>query len=300
MVVEVVRRLIFILFMWLCDSVAGPDGESDYDLEAGQRSSRNLSARLGLGLLQAQRVEELSQVWNSVKGYVTGGAWEQDNTPQDPISELFAPSAQLDPLRALRVGGGLLPANSTPKAAPSTTGLSSPASPQSPSLLPSDSAVQTNSLPLAQFLGWNSAGTQIWARLKMAGLDVKCVLSWDLKRVILKIRCPAWRLEQMAELMHLKLKSRDGYLKQFKVSMYSCWYCGCADHGDFVRALALRQQQLLWVTDVVHCFQVSRRDTFVAMGDKGAMFRSSERQQIIDYIIRSKIKDGTRCIVYQH
>lgn len=28
------------------------------------------------------------------------------------------------------------------------------------------------------------------------------------------------------------------------------------------------------------------------MGDKGAMFRSSERQQIIDYIIRSKIKDG--------
>jgi hypothetical protein len=108
-------------------------------------------------------------------------------------------------------------------------------------------------LPLAQFLGWNSAGTQIWARLKMAGLDVKCVLSWDLKRVILKIRCPAWRLEQMAEQMHLKLKSRDGYLKQFKVN---------------------------------------RRDTFVAMGAKGAMFRSSERQQIIDYIIRSKIKDG--------
>jgi hypothetical protein len=41
--------------------------------------------------------------------------------------------------------------------------------------------------------------------------------------------------------------------------------------------------------------QVARRDTFVAMGDKGAMFRSSERQQIIDYIIRSKIKDGMYC-----
>jgi hypothetical protein len=26
-----------------------------------------------------------------------------------------------------------------------------------------------------------------------------------------------WRLEQMAEQMHLKLKTRDGYLKQFKV-----------------------------------------------------------------------------------
>ena len=27
-------------------------------------------------------------------------------------------------------------------------------------------------LPPAQFLGWTSAGTQIWARLKMAGLEV--------------------------------------------------------------------------------------------------------------------------------
>lgn len=196
------------------------DGESDYDLEAGDRSSRNLSSRVGSALsgslLQAQRIEELSELWNSVKGYVTGGAWEQ--APQDPISELFAPSSQLDPLRALRVGGGLLPANSTPlRGAGGSSAINSPASPQSPSLLPEGSAVQTNSLPVAQFLGWKSAGTQIWARLKMAGLDVKCVLSWDLKRVILKIRCPAWRLEQMAEQMHLKLKSRDGYLKQFKV-----------------------------------------------------------------------------------
>lgn len=192
------------------------DGESEYDIEAGERSSRNLS-RAGTSLLQAQRIEELSRVWNSVKGYVTGGAWEQNKAPSDPINELFAPSTHIDPLRALRVGGGLLPANSTPKAASHSCAFNSPSSPQSPSLLPEGTSVQTNALPIAQFLGWNSAGTQIWARLKMAGLDVKCVLSWDLKRVILKIRCPAWRLEQMAEQMHLKLKSRDGYLKQFKV-----------------------------------------------------------------------------------
>jgi hypothetical protein len=190
------------------------DGESDYDVEAGDRtSSKSYSTA---SLLHAQRVEELSAVWNSVKGYVTGGAWEQKAPVLDPISELFAPSSQLDPLRALRVGGGLLPANNAPKHAPSSV-LNSPSSPQSPSLLQHAHSVQTNSLPIAQFLGWNSAGTQIWARLKMAGLDVKCVLSWDLKRVILKIRCPPWRLEQMAEQMHLKLKSRDGYLKQFKV-----------------------------------------------------------------------------------
>ena len=108
-------------------------------------------------------------------------------------------------------------------------------------------------LPPAQFLGWKSAGTQIWARLKMAGLQVKCVFSWDLSRVILKVRCPQWRLEEMAEIMHLRLKNRDGSIKRFKVS---------------------------------------RRDTFIDGSACGALFRSSERQQIIDHIIRLKIKDG--------
>jgi hypothetical protein len=63
-------------------------------------------------------------------------------------------------------------------------------------------------LPPAQFLGWKSAGTQIWARLKMAGLEVKCVFSWDLQKVIFNVRCPQWRLEEVAEHMHIKLKNR--------------------------------------------------------------------------------------------
>ncbi len=112
-------------------------------------------------------------------------------------------------------------------------------------------------LPPAQFLGWKSAGTQIWARLKMAGLEVKCVFSHDLSRVILKVRAPEWRLEEVAEVLHIKKRNRDGTLRRFKVS---------------------------------------RRDTFLPDSDEvgqcGSIFKSSERQQIIDYIIRSKIKDG--------
>lgn len=42
----------------------------------------------------------------------------------------------------------------------------------------------------------------------------------------------------------------------------------------------------------VRRFKVSRRETFVPDGSTGSLFRSSERQQIIDYILRSKIKDG--------
>eukprot|EP01037_Dinobryon_pediforme_P047751 gene47751-62164_t len=62
-----------------------------------------------------------------------------------------------------------------------------------------------------------------------------------------------WRLEEMAEQMNLKVKTRNGFMKRFKVS---------------------------------------RRDTFLPFGADGSIFRSSERQQIIDYIVRSKIKDG--------
>ena len=327
------------------------------------------AAETGSG--SARRLDEISSIWNAAQGYIAGAMpWERDprgkdsnnsmfgrrggadggakpysNEAHDSINALYAPTWSIDPLRALRVGGGLLPAHqgltgltrratSSPSASPMKVPLRSPplqqvAAPPSasagigggagagagagqqhqhqlphqssagaanrrqsdlgmkPSLGPHGVGVAAGgggisgvtrpvsyrsscigsgggggsggdgsdavNLPLAQFLGWTSAGTQIWARLKMAGLDVKCVLSWDLKRVILKIRCPSWRLEQMAEQMHLKVKSRDGYLKQFKVS---------------------------------------RRDTFAAMGAQGSIFRSSERQQIIDYILRSKIKDG--------
>jgi hypothetical protein len=111
---------------------------------------------------------------------------------------------------------------------------------------------ETDLTPPAQFLGWNTKGTQIWARLRMAGLEVKPIFSWDLKRVILKIRCPTWRLEEVAEKMHIRLRLRNGGYKRFKIS---------------------------------------QRDHFATTTD-GAIFRSSERQRVIDFILRSKIKDG--------
>ena len=73
------------------------------------------------------------------------------------------------------------------------------------------------------------------------------------RRVILKLRCPNWRLEEVAERMHMKLRRRDGLIKRFKVS---------------------------------------RRDYFINPGSNGTIFKSSERQQIIDFIVRSNIKDG--------
>lgn len=38
-----------------------------------------------------------------------------------------------------------------------------------------------------EFLGWKSAGTQVWARLRFAGLEVIPVFNYDLTRVVLKV-----------------------------------------------------------------------------------------------------------------
>eukprot|EP01041_Mallomonas_annulata_P000654 gene654-1266_t len=104
-----------------------------------------------------------------------------------------------------------------------------------------------------QFEHWSSVGTQILAHLKAAGLEVKCITSWDQSRVLVKIRCPQWRQEEVAESLRLRLRVRSGELRRFKVSL---------------------------------------RDTFVTEGADGSLFRSVERQRIIDYILRSKLIDG--------
>jgi hypothetical protein len=59
-------------------------------------------------------------------------------------------------------------------------------------------------------------------------------------------------------------------------------YSVCARYFT-VRALTI-------IRCVVVELQVSRRETFRPDGYSGTLFRSTERQQIIDFVIRSKIK----------
>jgi len=114
--------------------------------------------------------------------------------------------------------------------------------------------------PPDYFLGFNSPGTQIWARLRQAGLEGKRVYALDTKRVMLKLRCPEERLEDVAEVLKMKLKTRNGSYIAFRESI---------------------------------------RKKFTSVGDKVSkmdedkvIFRSSERQTIIDFIVRSRIRDS--------
>ena len=110
--------------------------------------------------------------------------------------------------------------------------------------------------PPDYFLGFNSPGTQVWARLRQAGLETKRVYALDTKRVMIKLRCPAERLEDVAEVLRMKLKTKDGTFVAFREGI---------------------------------------RKKFLGVGGSGSrldedevVFRSSERQKIIDFIIRSR------------
>jgi hypothetical protein len=203
--------------------------------------------RMDMNIEYKRNFDKLSKVWNQTVNFSSKKAIEKKN----PINSLFAPANNMDLLRAVRVGSGVFSwklFNSNKNSASPQIGT-----PNFLSLQASLGSSATLPPPPHRFLGWHSAGTQIWARLKMAGFKVKCVFSWDLKRVIFKIKCPNSILESTAEKMRLKIKSKNGYLKQFKVS---------------------------------------KRDTFMCLGSNGSIFRSSERQQIIDYILISKMDEG--------
>lgn len=220
--------------------------KSDADSQRGKDTSNQQNA-----------MEMLQYLWKSTNKLVFTNHYSESSAQNaDPITSLFDPNFKFDRVSAIKFAlgkpSGTMMSNKLSgkdRQAGSANNINSPNASCS-------KYNSVNYLPPAQFLGWNSAGTQIWARLKMAGLEVKCIYSWDLRKVLLKIKCPQWKLEEVAEHMHMKMKNKDGTIRRFKVS---------------------------------------RRDTFVRKSgnlSNNVIFGSSERQQIIDFIIKSKIKDG--------
>ncbi|CAM9132961.1 unnamed protein product, partial [Phaeothamnion confervicola] len=107
--------------------------------------------------------------------------------------------------------------------------------------------------PPGFFLGWRSAGTQIWSRLRMAGLDVERLYGLDRRQVLLKIHLPRARLEAVAEKLRIRIRRHDGTVARFRIE---------------------------------------HRNSFIGGGVHGDLFRVAESQRIIDHIVRTKIKDG--------
>ncbi len=117
--------------------------------------------------------------------------------------------------------------------------------------------------PSDYFLGFKSHGTQIWSRLRQAGLETKRIYDLDKKIVMIKIRCPSDRLMDVAEVLRLKLKTIDGYYQPFQES-------------------------------IIHQFQNDRNTESYRRysSSSSSIFPSSMKQHIIDFIINSSIRDS--------
>ena len=119
--------------------------------------------------------------------------------------------------------------------------------------------------PSDYFLGFKSPGTSIWSRLRYAGFKTQRVYAIDNNRVVLKIACPSYRLMDVAEVLRLKVKTCDG--KSFAPFRQ--------DMIDYFKPLNDPLEQ-----------------GGSAPGIGEFQFSSADRQNIIDFIIRSRIRDS--------
>jgi hypothetical protein len=73
------------------------------------------------------------------------------------------------------------------------------------------------------FLG-ETPGTQIWARLRLAGLETERIFDLDTKNVMIKIRCPTDRIMDVAEVLMLRLKTVEGKspISEYDYVVYCC------------------------------------------------------------------------------
>ncbi|KAG7351314.1 calcium-activated chloride channel-domain containing protein [Nitzschia inconspicua] len=118
--------------------------------------------------------------------------------------------------------------------------------------------------PSDYFLGFRSPGTQIWSRLRLAGLETHRIYAVDTRRVMIKIRCPEDRLTDVAEVLRLKMETKDGSFAPFR--------------EDTAHVFKPRTD-LLDIPPMYH-------------GRMASLLRSKDRQNIIDFIIGSRIRDS--------
>jgi hypothetical protein len=80
--------------------------------------------------------------------------------------------------------------------------------------------------PSDYFLGFSSLGTAIWSRLRLAGLETSRVYSLDPNRVMIKVRCPTYRLLDVAEVLKFKIRTQDGSYVAFSMDMIDLYPSG--------------------------------------------------------------------------
>ena len=107
---------------------------------------------------------------------------------------------------------------------------------------------------------------EILASLRAAGLEAKRVRSLNRQKWLVKVRAPEERLELEAERVHLRMRRRDGGWSRFK------------------RATRWAFRPVVHFSDAAEGVLEERGHT--------SLFHSSDRQMLIDHILRSSTREG--------
>lgn len=65
---------------------------------------------------------------------------------------------------------------------------------------------------------------KIWGRLRQAGLETQRLYALDTKKVMIKVRCPVDRLQDVAEALKMKLKTKEGKLLSLNMNYHRLFY----------------------------------------------------------------------------
>lgn len=113
--------------------------------------------------------------------------------------------------------------------------------------------------------------SEILAALRGAGLQAKRVRSLSRRTWLIKLRASEARLEEEAEAMHLRLRRRDGGWSRFRRSARVAFLPVIAENGG----------------------ESARRGGNEKLGERRpTIFHSSDRQLLINHILRSSSREG--------
>jgi hypothetical protein len=156
--------------------------------------------------------------------------------------------------------------------------------------------------------------SEVLAALRAAGLYAKRVRSLSRRTWLLKIGAPQWRMEVEAERIRLRMRRRDGGWSRFKRSQRAAFALGAPDEGEEEE----RAKGRGWRGNAHRGGDAARGDVEEALpdphcldGDEGLggtggressgsggggggdlLFHSSDRQTLIDHILRSGEREG--------
>ena len=144
---------------------------------------------------------------------------------------------------------------------------------------------------------------EILSALRTAGLEAKRVRSLSRRTWLIKIRCLEWRLEIEAEKLRLRMRRRDGGWSKYRRSMRNAFVPAIPDRDDEDSADADTE-----VSNPRNDNDDNDNDDASPSGaskaskkkkaravpgkERPSLFHSSDRQTLIDHILRSSAREG--------